>query len=66
MSEKRLVLGFIPQDCHWVVVSPSGVMIGPRFSNEEPAREFFEEIAETWERNDFDEIDKYNDFDPLD
>ena len=63
MSERRLILGYIPQDCHWVVVAPSGIQLGPRFPQEEPARAFFEEVADSWEENDFDEIDKYHDFD---
>ena len=54
MSERRLILGYIPQDCHWVVVAPSGIQLGPRFPQEEPARAFFEEVADSWEENDFD------------
>ena len=66
MTERRLILGYIPQDCHWVVLSPLGVQIGPRFSQEEPARDLFDEVADSWEDSDFDEINEYNDFDHFD
>jgi hypothetical protein len=47
-----LELAWIAEDCHWVVVTPSGHLIGPRFFDSEQANDFLDGMNEIWHQRD--------------
>ena len=62
MRKNTLELGWIPDDCQWVVVTPSGHILGKRFTSIGQAERQLSDLQEIWNRNDSSESD-YTDVD---
>ena len=62
MSINGLELGWIPDDCQWVVLTPSGHILGQRFPNREQAVSHLIEVQKIWNISDSSESD-YTDVD---
>jgi hypothetical protein len=66
-SEQRLILGFIPLDCHWVVLNPDGRILR-RYPTKGQAQELFDALSEMrvdWSNWNFD-ISAFQDDNDLD
>lgn len=65
MNDNDLELVWIPEDMHWVVLTPSGHILGKRFTTRDAADKFFEDVQSAWDGIDFSEPDFDVDFDNL-
>ena len=50
----KLELVWLADDCQWVVLTPSGYILGPRFFNAKQAGEFLDGVQDVWHKRDTD------------
>jgi len=65
MNDYDLEIVWIPEDMHWVVLTPSGHILVKRFTTREQAEQLLEDVQSAWDGLDFSEPDMDVDFDNL-